>query len=54
MAALRFVEFLADTTLLREARELADRLLEEDPELTGAHAALRQLIQEGAGAPADF
>lgn len=54
MAALRFVEFLADTALLREARELADRLLEEDPELTGAHAALRQLIQEGAGAPADF
>ena len=32
-AGLRFLEFLADTSLIREARELAERLLCEDPGL---------------------
>lgn len=33
MSDLRFVEFLADGTLVREARQLAEELLERDPEL---------------------
>jgi ATP-dependent DNA helicase RecG len=46
LSELRFVDFLADTTLLREAREIADRFLSEDPGLNGKHAALRSLIHE--------
>ena len=46
---LRFVDFLADTALLREARALADRMLAEDPRLEGPHCALRPLIQEHPG-----
>ena len=30
---LRFVEFLADTSLIREAREVAEQVLRDDPEL---------------------
>jgi ATP-dependent DNA helicase RecG len=44
MSAMRFPEFLADTALLREARAIAERLLEEDPDLAGRHAALRGWI----------
>jgi ATP-dependent DNA helicase RecG len=43
---LKFADFLADTTLLREARALADQVIAEDPGLTGAHASLRALIHE--------
>ncbi len=43
---LRFSDFLADTALLREARALAERALEEDPQLDGKHRGLRVLLQE--------
>lgn len=45
---MRFVEFLADPKLLRQARELADRVLSEDDSLAGRHMALRRLLVEGA------
>jgi ATP-dependent DNA helicase RecG len=41
---LRFTEFLADMTLLRQARELADRILLEDPRLDSRHQSLRAWI----------
>jgi ATP-dependent DNA helicase RecG len=47
LADLRFTDFLADTTLLREARAMADKVIAEDPVLEGEHRALRQLIQDG-------
>jgi ATP-dependent DNA helicase RecG len=43
---LRFPDFLADTTLLREARALADRVIGEDPMLANSHAFLRSMIHE--------
>ncbi len=43
---LKFVDFLADTALLREARALADGVLSADPQLVGTHRALRHLITE--------
>ena len=46
---LRFPDFLADTALLREAREIADRILVEDPQLDGVHQNLASLIQDDAG-----
>jgi ATP-dependent DNA helicase RecG len=46
LSELRFVDFLADTALLREAREIAERVLAEDPGLMGRHSALRVLIHE--------
>ena len=49
LSDLRFVEFLADTALLREARELADRVLAVDPHLDGIHRALRPLLQQQDG-----
>ncbi len=42
---LRFAEFLSDIPLLREARDLAEKILREDPALDGGHRALRRLIQ---------
>jgi ATP-dependent DNA helicase RecG len=51
LADLRFTDFLADTTLLREARAMADKVIAEDPSLEGAHRALRRLIQEGPSIP---
>ena len=42
---LRFVDFLADTNLLREARALAEKLLEEDPELS-RYPELKTLVTE--------
>ncbi|MFT4175697.1 MAG: ATP-dependent DNA helicase RecG [Luteolibacter sp.] len=44
LGELKFVDFLSDIDLLREARAMADRVLEEDPELTGRHAGLRRRI----------
>jgi ATP-dependent DNA helicase RecG len=46
LSDLRFVDFLADTALLREARKLADHVLAEDPHLDGIHRALRPLLQQ--------
>ena len=43
---LRFVDYLADTGLLREARGLAEEVLEKDPELEG-WPQLRALVSEG-------
>ncbi len=42
---LRFTEFLSDIPLLREARDLAEKVLQEDPPLDGRHQKLRSLIQ---------
>ncbi|MEI6653605.1 MAG: ATP-dependent DNA helicase RecG [Verrucomicrobiota bacterium] len=48
LADLRFTDFLADATLLREARALADAVIAADPDLTGPHRSLRPLIQASA------
>ena len=46
-APLRFAELLADTRLVRLARQLAERTLNADPELlTPEHAALRRIVLE--------
>ena len=42
----RFPDYLADTSLLREARALADRVLSEDPMLSGKYGMLRGTIHE--------
>jgi ATP-dependent DNA helicase RecG len=44
MAEMKFADFLADPTLLREARALADQVIALDPQLNREHAALRSLI----------
>ena len=49
LSDLRFTEFLADILLLREARELADRVLGEDPQLDGDHRNLRKIIHDTEG-----
>ncbi|TAE91886.1 MAG: ATP-dependent DNA helicase RecG, partial [Verrucomicrobia bacterium] len=46
MAEMKFADFLADPTLLREARALADQVIARDPQLNREHAALRSLIGE--------
>ena len=46
LSDLRFYDFLADTELLREARAIADRVINEDPTLEFAHGHLRPLIKE--------
>lgn len=38
LGELTFAEYLTDHNLLREARELAERVMQEDSELVGAHA----------------
>jgi ATP-dependent DNA helicase RecG len=48
IGTLRFVEYLADTSLIREARTLAEGLLEKDPQLEGV-PALRAMMQSGEG-----
>ena len=50
LSELRFIDFLADTTLLREARALADRVLAADPHLDARHRNLRGLIRDSDGA----
>lgn len=49
LSNLRFIDYLADISLLREARLLAERVLAEDAQLSGVHQALRSLIQENSG-----
>jgi len=51
LADLRFTDFLADTALLREARAIADKVIAEDPHLTGIHHGLRPLLQETQSIP---
>ena len=46
LADLKFVEFLADTPLIREARSLAEKVLQDDA-LLEKNEELRLLIQEG-------
>ncbi|MBT8038013.1 MAG: ATP-dependent DNA helicase RecG [Verrucomicrobiae bacterium] len=46
LANLRFVEFLADMELIREARACAEKVLEDDPHLE-KHPALLKLIHDG-------
>lgn len=46
MADLKFADFLADPTLLREARSLADAVMAADPLLDNTHAALRPWIMD--------
>lgn len=46
IADLKFADFLADPTLLREARQLADEVIARDPRLEGEHQALRSWIAE--------
>ena len=48
LSNLRFTDYLADTTLLCEARFLAERVLAEDAHLTGIHHALRPMIQDAS------
>ncbi len=52
---LRFVEFLSDVLLIREARSLADQVMATDPRLDSAHQSLKPLIQDEAagGLPRD-
>jgi len=49
LGEIRFVDFLADTSLLRRARELADQVIAEDGELVGPHADLKPLILKDPG-----
>lgn len=46
LSNLRFTEFLADTSLLRAARSLAEAVLAEDPELDGIHQSLQSVIHD--------
>ena len=46
LSDLRFIDFLADTGLLREARALADEVLAADPALDREHRSLRYLIHD--------
>jgi ATP-dependent DNA helicase RecG len=52
LSELRFIDFLADTALLREARELAEHVIGEDPHLDGIHRNLRTFIHDLDGAVA--
>lgn len=51
LSDLRFADFLADTALLREAREIADRVIAEDPHLEGPYRELKRLLHEDSGLP---
>ncbi|MFK7909245.1 MAG: ATP-dependent DNA helicase RecG [Akkermansiaceae bacterium] len=46
LADLKFIDFLADVELIREARSLAEEVLEQDPELE-KNPRLLELIQDG-------
>ena len=49
MAEMKFTDFLADTHLLRRARDLAEVILREDSHLDGRHGNLRGLIADRTG-----
>lgn len=44
LSALRFPDFITDLPLIREARNLAETVLADDPFLTGIHQGLHPLI----------
>jgi len=46
VGSIRFVEFLADTALIRESREVAEGVLRDDPHLEG-NPRLRSVIEQG-------
>ena len=46
LSDIQFVDFLADTDLLKEARELAEKVLHEDPMLDAEYRSYKSLIQE--------
>jgi ATP-dependent DNA helicase RecG len=52
-APLRFAELLADTRLVRLARQLAERTLDDDPTLD-KHPALRPFAFEGKPVPKEM
>lgn len=45
LSDLRFSEFLTDINLLRDARDLAEKVIAEDPRLDGFHSNLRVMIR---------
>ncbi|MGJ8671410.1 ATP-dependent DNA helicase RecG [Rubritalea sp.] len=47
LSDLRFIEFLADAELVREARAQADKLLHEDPALANHPELLVQMVDDG-------
>jgi ATP-dependent DNA helicase RecG len=47
LSDLKFIEFLADTELVREARALADALLHEDPSLAAHPELLDKMVDDG-------
>ncbi|MEO1857448.1 MAG: ATP-dependent DNA helicase RecG [Rubritalea sp.] len=47
---LKFIEYLADTDLVREARRLADALLQEDPYLAAHSELLDMMVDDGVRA----
>jgi ATP-dependent DNA helicase RecG len=49
LSDLRFPDFLADPSVLFEARAMADRVMAEDPHLDQSHQALRAMIQHSGG-----
>ena len=49
LSDLRFPDFLADPSVLFEARAMADRVMAEDPHLDQSHQALRAMIQHSDG-----
>lgn len=49
LSDLRFADYLADTRLLRQARELAEKVLARDPGLDGIHQNLRFMIRAEDG-----
>lgn len=51
LSDLRFADFITDTPLIRQARQLADQVLTEDPTLTLKHKNLHPLISETQQSP---
>ena len=50
LADLKFIEYLADTDLVRQARSLADALLHEDPTLAAHTKLLELMVDDGVRA----
>ena len=46
LSDIKFTDFLADVQLLREAREIAERMIGEDPRLDCIHQGLRSMISD--------